>query len=95
VIINFTRVRLHEDGDLAGQTETYRILQNRHGKYLLGDPKFGGRKHLKVNRVEVDTREEAAKLVEEGFALWMKGDLTGQQNLISAAQITIERGTNA
>ena len=93
--ISFNRNRVHDDGPFAGQIEKYRILQNSNGKYLLGDPQFGGQKHLKANRVEVSTLEEAAELVELGFALWMKGDLTGQQNLISAQHISIERGNNA
>ena len=90
--INFIRHRDHNAGRFCGQTETYRILQNREGKYLLGDPKFGARKHLKAHRVEVTTREEAARLVRRGFSLWMKGDLTGQQNLISPGRILIEAG---
>ena len=88
--VSFIRHRYHNAGRFSGQTETYRILQNREGMYLLGDPKFGARKHLKVHRVEVTTREEAARLVRRGFSLWMKGDLTGQQNLISASRIQIE-----
>ena len=89
--IDIRRYRRHSDGEFIGQTETYRPFRNRNGKYLLGDPSFGCQMHHKVNRVEVSTLEEAADLVRSRrFSLWMKGNLTGQQNLISAARIEIE-----
>ena len=71
-----------------GQTERYIPDPDASGMYELGDPKRGSEKHHKKNAIFVPTLEMALHLVREyGFSLRMRGEITGQRNLISAAEI--------
>ncbi|MEP3051668.1 MAG: hypothetical protein ABJP48_01635 [Erythrobacter sp.] len=82
--ISLTRHRVLDDG----REETYTPSPDGGGMFELGDPKRGSEKHHKKSAVFVETVDMAAHLVREyGFSLRMKGDLTGQRNLISASEI--------
>jgi hypothetical protein len=82
------RERLHKTGALAGQVETYWPDHDARGLYELGDPKVGKKCHHKPNAIFVENEQAAVRLVREyGFSLRMRGYLTGQRNLISAAEI--------
>ncbi len=76
--------RIRENG------ERYEPAITRRKQYQLADPAFGAEKHHAKNAVYADTLEEAVKLVRQrGFLLWMRGQQTGQRNLISPEQISI------
>ncbi len=78
--------RIRDDGD------TFLPHKNRQGKFVLGDPKHGPKKHHKDFKVYAGSIVEAVKLVEmQGFSLWMKGQKSKQVNLISPDEIQIVR----
>jgi hypothetical protein len=82
------RDRLHKDGPFKGQTERYWPDPDDRGLFELGDPKVGDKKHHKPNAIFVENELAAVRLVRAyGFSLRMKGELTGQRNLISADRI--------
>jgi len=81
------RHRFHPTGLHAGKTEVYNPEPNEEGFYVLGDPAHGNVKHHREHAIYTFDRDTAARLVELGFHLRMKGDLTGQVNLISPASI--------
>ncbi len=83
------RNRLHDDGNLAGQTERYEISPHPDtGLFELGDPKVGKEAHHKKNAIFTETLDAALHLVRSyGFSIRMRGDLTKQRNLISADEI--------
>ncbi|WP_298466673.1 hypothetical protein [uncultured Erythrobacter sp.] len=71
-----------------GRVEIYTPAPDASNLLELGDPKRGSEMHHKKNAVFVGTLEMASYLIREyGFSLRMKGDLTGQRNLISAHEI--------
>jgi hypothetical protein len=45
---------------------------DREGRYVLGDPKHGNKKHLRVNKIYAATEEEAISLVRMGHSIWVK-----------------------
>lgn len=78
------RVRRLDDGKL----EHYFPDADGNGMYELGDPSIGIESHHKKNAIFVHSIEMALHLVRtRGFSIRMRGDVTGQRNLISAAQI--------
>ncbi|EDL50383.1 hypothetical protein [Erythrobacter sp. SD-21] len=82
------RDRVHTEGELAGKTERYWPDPDVRGLYELGDPQMGKTKHHKPNAIFVEEQENAVRLVREyGFSLRMRGELTGQRNLISPKEI--------
>lgn len=52
----------------------------------MADPKLGREKHHASNQISVH-RGEIEEYLEKGFLLRMKGDRSGNVNLISPAQI--------
>jgi hypothetical protein len=58
------------------------------GLYRVADPKIGKKKHHSDNQIAI-REEEIVDYLKRGFALRMKGELTGQSNLISASKIAI------
>lgn len=79
--------RTHTAGDYAGKIEIYRPEPNEEGFYVLGDPTHGKVKHHREHAIYTFDRDTAERLVDLGFHLRMKGDLTGQVNLISPSSI--------
>ena len=71
-----------------GRVETYTPSPDADGLFELGDPRRGKEMHHKKNAIFVETLDMALHLVREHeFSLRMKGDITGQRNLISAKEI--------
>jgi hypothetical protein len=82
------RDRLHKGGALAGQIERYWPDPDERGLFELGDPEIKGSAHHKPNAIFVENEAAAVRLVRRyGFSLRMRGEVTGQRNLISAAKI--------
>lgn len=72
--------------------EIYEPYRNRKNKFVMADPAKGITKHLAVNHVYCDTLQEVCENIEKrNFHLWMKGNDTGQQNLISPKSIEITK----
>ena len=79
-----SRKRALEDG----RVEIYTPSRDADGLFELGDPRRGKEMHHKKNAIFVQTLDIALHLVREyEFSLRMKGDITGQRNLISAREI--------
>ena len=82
------RERLHKSGPLAGQVERYWPDPDDRGLFELGDPEVKKKSHHKPNAIFVENEAAAVRLVRRyGFSLRMRGESTGQRNLISAAKI--------
>jgi hypothetical protein len=82
------RDRLHKEGVLSGQTERYWPDADDRGLFELGDPEIKEKSHHKLNAIFVENEAAAIRLVRRyGFSLRMRGEFTGQRNLISAAKI--------
>ncbi len=78
------RVRRLDDGRL----EHYFPDADASGWYELGDPARGTEKHHKKNAIFVSSIEMALHLVRNyEFSIRMRGNVTGQRNLISAREI--------
>ncbi|WP_140870263.1 hypothetical protein [Sphingomonas oligophenolica] len=76
----------------SGALEHYFPDPDDQGMYELGDPKKGAVKHHKVNSIFVGSIEMALYLVREyGFSIRMRGNISGQRNLISADKIEFLR----
>lgn len=58
--------------------------------YKLGDPRFGSRKHHAENAVFAATLDEAARMIGEGFSLWMGQD-GKRPSLISPDKLRVLR----
>ena len=81
------RDRLHKVGEMTGKTERYWPDADARGLFELGDPEIE-KAHHKENAIFVENEAAAVRLVRKyGFSLRMRGDVTGQRNLISAAKI--------
>jgi hypothetical protein len=82
------RDRLHKAGAFAGQIERYWPDADDRGLFELGDPEIKKMSHHKPNAIFVENEAAAIRLVRRyGFSLRMRGELTGQRNLISATKI--------
>ena len=78
------RVRRLENGRL----EHYFPDRHANGMYELADPARGSDKHHQKNAIFVADVGMAIHLVRQyGFAIRMRGNVTGQRNLISADEI--------
>lgn len=74
-----------------GQTEEFTPLKNADGYYVMADRAADKQHNKAINQFYVkDIEAVAARLRRGGVSLRMRGDLTGQPNLISAAEISIE-----
>jgi hypothetical protein len=73
-----------------GRTETYTPMTNVDGYYILADRVVDPQQNKAVNQFFVkDITAVAARLRAGGVSLRMRGDITGQPNLISASEIEI------
>jgi hypothetical protein len=84
------RYRHHSIGEHSEKTEVYTPHMNRDGFYVMADPSIGPERHHRRNELLRSSLTEVADDLKKGFMLRMRGDLTGQINLISADQITIK-----
>ena len=65
-------------------------MTNKHGQYTLADRAVDPQHNKAVNQFFVDSLEAlAARVRIGGVSVRMKGSITGQPNLISAAEIEI------
>ena len=65
-------------------------MTNRHGQYILADRAVDPQHNKAVNQFFVDSLDAlVARVRKGGVSVRMKGDVTGQPNLISAAEIEI------
>lgn len=73
-----------------GRLETYTPMRNADGYYILADRAVDPQHNKAVNQFYVkDIAAVAARIRAGGVSLRMKGDITGQPNLISASEIEI------
>jgi len=54
---------------LDPKTGSKQYAHTEDGHYVLGDPKHGGRKHTKANKVLVRTEQEMIDLIHQGFSV--------------------------
>ena len=54
--------------------------------YRVADPALGRTKHHAANQIAI-TAEEIAGYLQKGFLLRMRGEISGQVNLIAASEI--------
>lgn len=74
-----------------GRIEEYTPMTNRHGQYILADRAVDPQHNKAVNQFFVDSLEAlAARVRQGGVSVRMRGNIGGQPNLISAAEIEIE-----
>ncbi len=84
------RIRKLPDGRL----ETFLPMTNADGYFILADRVVDPQHNKAANQFYVkDIAAVAARIRAGGVSLRMKGDLTGQPNLISAAEIEIVDGS--
>lgn len=87
--ITLRRVRILPDG----RKETYEPMRNADGYYILADRVVDPQHNKAANQFYVkDINAVAARIRAGGVSLRMKGDITGQPNLISASEIEIIDG---
>ena len=83
--IRFTRRRTLPDG----RVETF-APKRQDGYFVMADRAVSAQHNLEINQFFVkDAAAVAARLRRGGVSLRMCGDITGQQNLISASRIEI------
>lgn len=62
----------------------------RDGRFRVADPRFGNKKHHAENQMPVSTEEELVALIRRGFHCRMRGERSGQVNLIRPEEIVID-----
>lgn len=73
-----------------GRIDVYTPMTNRHGQYILADRAVDPQHNKAVNQFFVESEEAlVARVRKGGVSVRMKGSLSGQPNLISAAEIEI------
>jgi hypothetical protein len=84
-------IRLWRRRELAdGRIEEYTPMTNKHGQYILADRAVDPQHNKAVNQFFVDSLEAlAARVRKGGVSVRMRGSISGQPNLISAAEIEI------
>ncbi len=76
-----------------GRIETYTPMLNVDGYYIMADRVVDPQHNKAVNQFFLkDITAVAARLRAGGVSLRMRGDITGQPNLISASEIEIVGG---
>lgn len=75
-------VRIAQDG------EHYLPHRFRDGFYRVADPALGRTKHHAANQIAI-LEEEIETFLARGFLLRMRGEVSGQVNLISASDIEV------
>jgi hypothetical protein len=75
-----------------GRIETFTPMRNADGYYILADRVVDPQHNKAINQFYVkDLNAVVSRIRAGGVSLRMKGDITGQPNLISAAEIEIIR----
>lgn len=69
--------------------EIERPWQDKHGNYVLGDPKHGSARHHRSNAVFTANYDEAVQLVRDGFSIRMAAKGT-PASLIAPGSLTLE-----
>lgn len=65
-------------------------MTNKHGQYILADRAVDAQHNKATNQFFVDSLESvAARVRKGGVSVRMRGNISGQPNLISAAEIEI------
>ena len=78
-----------------GRTETFTPMKNVDGYYILADRTVDPQHNKAANQFFVkDIAAVAARVRAGGVSLRMRGDITGQPNLISASEIEIVAATD-
>ena len=73
-----------------GRTEIYTPMKNGDGYFILADRAVDPQHNKASNQFFLkDIESVAARLKKGGVSLRMRGDITGQPNLISASEIEI------
>jgi len=73
-----------------GRVEEYTPMTNKHGQYILADRAVDPQHNKAVNQFFVDSLEAlVARIRKGGVSVRMRGSISGQPNLISAAEIEI------
>ena len=73
-----------------GRVETFTPMKNADGYFILSDRSVDAQHNRTINQFYVkDPAALVARLRRGGVSLRMKGDLTGQPNLISASEIEL------
>lgn len=73
-----------------GRIEEYTPMTNKHGQFILADRAVDPQHNKAANQFFVDNLEAlAARVRKGGVSVRMRGNISGQPNLISAAEIEI------
>ena len=73
-----------------GRVDEYTPMTNKHGQYILADRAVDPQHNKAINQFFVDSLEAlAARVRKGGVSVRMRGNISGQPNLISAAEIEI------
>src|SRR4051812_25256005 len=75
-------VRIAQDG------ERYLPHRFRDGFYRVANPALGRTKHHAINQIAI-REDEIETFLARGFLLRMRGEVSGQVNLISASDIEV------
>lgn len=73
---------------IRGNGERYVPHRFKDGRYRVADPTNGKKKHHASHQIPI-SYEEIVDYLRKGFYLRMRGERTGQSNLIAASKITI------
>lgn len=74
----------------TGQIEEYTPMTNKHGQFILADRAVDPQHNKAANQFFVDSLEAlTARVRRGGVSVRMRGNISGQPNLISAAEIEI------
>ena len=68
--------------------ELFHPCRYRDGLFRVADPSHGNEKHHRKNQISI-TEEEIADYVGRGFHLRMRGEISGQRNMIRPEEIVI------
>jgi hypothetical protein len=73
---------------ISADGERYAAHRFRDGLYRMANPALGRVKHHSANQLSVDIHEIVGYL-EKGYLLRMRGETSGQLNLIAASEIIV------
>jgi len=73
---------------ISADGERYVAHRFRDGLYRMANPALGRVKHHSANQLSVDINEIVGYL-EKGYLLRMRGETSGQVNLIAASEIIV------
>lgn len=67
-----------------------RPYRDKHGRFVLGDPRFGNTLHHKANAVFTENYDEVVRLVRDGFSIRMSAGDGSPASLISSGKLTLD-----